>query len=251
MFLAVIFCTFLISFWFWIYPATDYYVRWIAPGVIRRGRKDPRPKICLTFDDGPNPETTPQILDLLKERAVPAVFFLVGQRAATYPALVQRMVAEGHEIGLHTHQHTHAYGLLASQSIKTIGEGWKVLSRISGVKLRWFRPPWGACNLFQYFAARQLNLQLVLWSANAQDWQARTGVAGILRRLKKRVRPGSVIVLHDAGGEPGAPANTVAALPEFISYCKERGWQFATLEDMAGGLKHERPTHTAAARTSH
>ncbi|TCL62024.1 peptidoglycan/xylan/chitin deacetylase (PgdA/CDA1 family) [Hydrogenispora ethanolica] len=224
----------LIALWIVIYPGCDYFVRLWARGVVRRGPSGPEPRLCLTFDDGPNPEVTPRVLDTLKELRIRAVFFLVGAKARQHPELVRRMLAEGHEVGLHTLEHRHAYWMFRRQSRRAVEEGARWITAITGRPLRWFRPPWGACNLFQWLTVRRMGLRLVLWSANAQDWRAATGRAGILRRLRQRVKPGAVVVLHDGGGEAGAPLNTLQALPEFIRYYLEEGWRFVTLEELDG-----------------
>ena len=240
-----------IAAWVVCYPACDYFVRLLARNVLRHGPAGPEPLICLTFDDGPNPEVTPRILDTLKELRVRAVFFLVGTKARQNPDLVRRMLAEGHEVGLHTLNHRHAYSLFWKGSRNVIQEGIQCITAISGRPVHWYRPPWGASNLFQYRLVRSLRLQLVLWSANARDWRLATQPEQILERLKRRVKPGAVIVLHDSGGEGGAPQHTLQALPELIRYYLGKGWCFVTLEEFSGGCTHEGSYYTPANRPGH
>ncbi len=225
--------------WAVVYPGTDYYIRWFHRSTVKRGPAAGK-RLCLTFDDGPDPAVTPKLLDLLRQRGVPAVFFLIGAKAAQHPELVKRIVAEGHEIGVHTHEHRHAYEMGPGRSRDSLRTGARAVSQAAGVAPVWFRPPWGAANLFQWLTANRMGLRLVLWSANAQDWKARTGPEGILARLRRRVKPGAVIVLHDAGGEPGAPENTLRALPEIIAYFQAHGFRFASLRSLTGGWKDER-----------
>jgi peptidoglycan-N-acetylglucosamine deacetylase len=224
----------LIAIWMIIYPGTDYWLRWFSADVIKKGLTH-HPKICLTFDDGPNPEITPLVLEILARNRIPATFFLVGYRAERSPELVARILANGHEIGLHTYDHYHAYQMFYKKSITTIRQGKRVLDSLSTQPVTWFRPPWGALNLFQYLTLKQIGLKVVLWTANAVDWDSRTTPTEILERLLSKVRPGSIIVIHDAGGDPGAPENMLKALPEIIEQFKAKGYGFDTLAHITGG----------------
>ncbi|MGE5604977.1 MAG: polysaccharide deacetylase family protein [Bacteroidota bacterium] len=224
----------IILLWGLVFPFTDWYVRFVSRRTIKEGAETGT-KICLSFDDGPDPRYTPEVLKILREFKVPAVFFLVGAKAERSPDLVKRIEAEGHQIGCHTYDHRHAYLLSPRKSLATISEGRQAIEKITGKTLRWFRPPWGALNLFQYRFLKQLGLQTVLWNANARDWNKKTGASGILKRLLKKVKPNSIIVLHDSGGEKGAPENTVAALPGIIKWLQNNGYTFVSLEEALGG----------------
>lgn len=219
--------------WGVIYPGTDFFVRFLWQGTLRR-RYTGRKTIWLTFDDGPDPDYTPRVLQVLAEHHVTASFFLVAQKAERHPELVATILNAGHSIGLHTYYHRHAYLMMASISRETMYRAQEVLEQLAGRPLNLFRPPWGAMNLFQYRAAKRLGLQIVLWSANAQDWKLGTGKEGIIRRLQQRVSDGAVIVLHDSGGDRGAPENTIHALPEIIVYFKTQGYRFANPDDSGG-----------------
>lgn len=223
-----------ILLWGLIFPFTDWYVRFISRSSIRKG-KAIGAKICLSFDDGPDPRYTPEVLKILREHKVPAVFFLVGVKAERSPDLVKRIIAEGHQIGCHTYYHRHAYLLSPWKSVATIGKGRKTIEKITGSPLRWFRPPWGSANLFQYCYLKRIGLEIVLWNANARDWNNKTGTLGIFELLMKRVKPNSIIVLHDSGGEKGAPENTVRALPAIIKGLQNNGYDFISLEEALGG----------------
>jgi peptidoglycan-N-acetylglucosamine deacetylase len=224
----------LIIIWVILYPATDYWLRWFSADVIKKGLTN-QPKICLTFDDGPNPGITPFVLDILARNRIPATFFLVGYRAERSPELVAQILANGHEIGIHTYDHCHAYQMFYQKSIATICQGKRVLESFTAQPVTWFRPPWGALNLFEYLLLKKLKLKVVLWTANAVDWDLRTTPTEILERLLNKVRPGSIIVIHDAGGDPGAPENMVKALPEIIEQFQAKGYSFETLANITGG----------------
>jgi peptidoglycan/xylan/chitin deacetylase (PgdA/CDA1 family) len=225
----------LIIIWAIIYPITDYWLRWFSPVVLKRGRLR-EPKIGLTFDDGPNPEITTSVLDILAQNRVPATFFLVGKRAELSPELVKQISVQGHEIGLHTYHHHHAYGMFLKKSIATISQGKAVLERIIDRPITWFRPPWGAMNLFELLEVKRLKLKVVLWTANAIDWDIRTTPVQIIERITKKITPGCIIVIHDAGGDPGAPQNMLKALPELIKQCQTKGYRFETLTNITGGI---------------
>jgi peptidoglycan-N-acetylglucosamine deacetylase len=222
-----------ILLWSIIYPVTDFYTRFLAPDVIKKGTL-PGKKICLTFDDGPDPRYTPALLKILQEAGIPAVFFLVGWKSETHPDLVRKIREAGHEIGLHTYYHRHSYLMFIDKSVTTIRKGSRILTKITNRSPFFFRPPWGALNLFQYVYARKLGLKIVLWTANARDWEARTQPNQIVDRLSGKVGPGSIIVLHDSGGDPGTPQNTLKALPDIIAYFKSNGYQFVSLQAING-----------------
>jgi peptidoglycan/xylan/chitin deacetylase (PgdA/CDA1 family) len=214
-----------------IYPVTDYYARLVAKGVIKRGDGLGK-KICLTFDDGPDPMNTPELLEILKTADIPAVFFLVGRKAERHPELVRAIGSAGHEIGAHTYYHRHAYSMFLKQSLSTIIQGLPPLENITGKPPVYFRPPWGALNLFEYLFLKKMRLKIVLWTANAADWDIRTSPEQIVKRLQTKVAPGSIIVLHDSGGDPGAPRNTLKALPGVIAYFQNSGYRFVSLQEI-------------------
>lgn len=220
--------------WGIIFPFTDWYVRFISRKTIRKGPGTDS-KVCLSFDDGPDPRYTPEILRILREMQIPATFFLVGAKAERSPELVKRIVSEGHQIGCHTYDHRHAYLLSPWKSVATIREGRLAIEKITEKPLCWFRPPWGALNLFQYCYLKHLGLPVVLWNANARDWKKHTGDSGIFKLLVRKVKPNSIIVLHDSGGESGAPDNTIAALPNIIKWLQNNGYTFVTLEELWEG----------------
>lgn len=218
----------------WLYAGWDAGVRLISGKTIRQG-KGPGQRIHLSFDDGPDSRYTPVLLDILQQKKVPASFFVVGRRAEAAPELITAIQKAGHEIGWHTYFHRHAYYLTPWRSLETMRR-WKAeLERMLGQPLRWFRPPWGASNIFQGWVAKQMGLKVVLWTANARDWKASSGKTGIIRRLQSRVKPNTIIVLHDAGGDPGAPQNMLEALPEVIDTLRAAGYEFVSLQEITGG----------------
>lgn len=227
MFFALIF----LLAWCFIYPLTDYYTRLFNPAVMRRISQAGK-KIHLSFDDGPDPRYTQEVLDILKKNGVLSTFFLIGEKASQNPEIVLRIIADGHEIGVHSQEHRHSYCMFYSKSIQAVKKGYNILTDITSHPIKWFRPPWGSLNFFESIIVRKLNLKIVLWSVNAQDWLIKTKPVEIMKRIQTRTKPGAIIVLHDSGGEPGAPRQMLQILPDLISLLKKQGYQFVTLTEL-------------------
>lgn len=228
--------TILAATWGCVYPLTDCFIRLFNPIVLKRGNLSEK-ALHFSFDDGPDPKYTLALLEILKSFQVPASFFLVGEKAETHPEIVAKIAEYGHEIGWHTYFHQHAYRMFFRKSKASIGRGIGARPSLAGLSLTWFRPPWGALNLFQYLEVRKLGLRPVLWTANARDWSLKSTSSLIVQRVTRRVRPGAIVLLHDSGGEPGAPANMLQALPEIITRLKAEGYQFVSLHQLTGGQK--------------
>jgi peptidoglycan/xylan/chitin deacetylase (PgdA/CDA1 family) len=226
----------LVVTWGVVYPFTDYFIRFCNPIVLKLGKSSGK-ALHFSFDDGPDPKYTLALLEILKSFQVPASFFLVGEKVETHPEIVAKIVEYGHEIGWHTYFHQHAYRMFFRKSKASIVGGIGDPPSLAGFSLTWFRPPWGALNLFQYLEVRKLGLRPVLWTINARDWSLKSTSSLIVQRVTRRVRPGAIVLLHDSGGEPGAPANMLRALPEIIIRLKSEGYQFVSLHQLTGGQK--------------
>ena len=194
-------------------------------------------QVAITFDDGPDPRWTPKILDILKEANVKATFFVVGVNAERYPALVRRIVNEGHEIGNHTYYHPNL-ALCWPEHIKLeLNATQLLLETITGRATTLFRPPYaadtgptGLSELTPLKIAEDLNYLVVLENIDPQDW-AKPGVDIILRRIKQQRHEGSVILLHDAGGDR---SQTVEALPQILDWLHTRGDTVVPLSTLLG-----------------
>lgn len=191
--------------------------------------------IALTFDDGPDPIYTPQILDVLKEKDVKVTFFLVGSHAAKYPDIVKRMYEEGHSIGNHTNSHRSLIPLSDSATYGEIMLAEKTLEGITGEKPTLFRPPRGVYSKFAQDILRQERYTLVLWDVSSQDWEE-IKYTDIVRYVLKRVNPGSIVLFHDSGNiitsRGGDRSNTVKALPLIIDRLREEGYELITVDKM-------------------
>jgi peptidoglycan-N-acetylglucosamine deacetylase len=181
--------------------------------------------VYLTFDDGPHPRYTPQVLDIVSRYRVRGTFFQVGQNVATYPALTRRAHLAGNGVQNHTWSHPDLRTVSAATFNSQVLRTDTVIRAQTGYTPRCLRPPYGAVNTTVRTRAAALNKKLVLWSVDPRDW-SRPGSSVIARRVLDNVRPGSVVLLHDGGGDR---SQTVAALPTIIRHLKARGFTFATL----------------------
>ena len=153
--------------------------------------------IALTFDDGPNAEFTPQFLDLLKKHRAKATFFCVGKQIEQHPALVKRIINEGHTIGNHSYAHTNNYGFLKTkQVIDDVSKTQQIIKAILNIENKLFRPPFGVTNPNIAKAIKTLNLQTIGWSIRSLDTKAK-GVKIVLKKITKKIQKGDVILLHD------------------------------------------------------
>lgn len=197
-------------------------------------------QVALTFDDGPDPEWTPQVLDILKANGVRAAFFLVGANAEKHPDLVRRIVAEGHEIGNHTYYHPNLAICWPEHIRLELNATQLVLETITGRSTTLFRPPYAAdtspsslADLAPLRIANEMNYLVVLENIDPQDW-ARPGADVILQRIKQQRRDGSIILLHDAGGDR---AQTIEALPKVIDWLRTRGDTIVPLSTLIGSSR--------------
>jgi peptidoglycan/xylan/chitin deacetylase (PgdA/CDA1 family) len=197
-----------------------------SPRIVWRVETE-APLVALSFDDGPDPVHTPQVLDILARHQARATFFLIGANARRHPELVTRIRALGHEVGNHTDTNGRTVlmsmsrfrdSLLRAEAALALPEGEPKLFRPGG---GWIRPD-------QLYLAREHGYTCVLGSAQAYD-PRRPPVAYIRWAVAKNLRPGAIVVLHDAGGDR---SNTVAALPGILDAGRSRGLRFVTVSEL-------------------
>lgn len=193
--------------------------------VQRRLRGSLGRAVALTIDDGPHPESTPAILAVLAAARVRATFFLVGQAVERYPALVHRIVAEGHVVGNHTQRHRLLIFRTSPQLSDEIVGCQKVLAG-AGVVARLFRPPHGFKPVGLHRLLRREHLRLVAWQGAIRDTDA-PGVDTIVRRALRLAAPGRILLLHD---HPSCQGQTALALPAIIAGYRARGFDFVALD---------------------
>ncbi|MFZ4244951.1 polysaccharide deacetylase family protein [Streptomyces griseoincarnatus] len=210
-----------------------------GPVIDARGGKAttlsvPDHRLVLTFDDGPDPTWTPKMLDVLKKHDAHAVFFVTGTMASRHPDLVQRMVDEGHEVGLHTFNHPD----LSLQSKKRIdwelSQNQLALTGAAGIRTSLFRPPYSSFSaamdnkswpVTEYIGSR--GYLTVVNNTDSEDWK-RPGVDEIIRRATPKNGEGAIVLMHDSGGDR---SQTLAALDTFLPDLKDKGYEFDNLTE--------------------
>ncbi len=157
-----------------------------------------RKVVALTFDDGPHPERTPKILDLLKKHDVRAAFFVTGKNAEKHPELIKRMVSEGHLVGNHTYSHSSRFPWMKEEKMREEIHWCDVaITRITGMHPTLFRPPFGVSNPTLARAVVPWHYTVAGWSVRSLDTVSRWPRAKVFERVRRRLRPGSVVLLHD------------------------------------------------------
>jgi peptidoglycan/xylan/chitin deacetylase (PgdA/CDA1 family) len=202
----------------------------LTPACTWRGPRDGR-RLALTFDDGPDPEWTPRLLDALGAAGVQATFFLIGERAARSPTLVRRMAAEGHEIANHSWSHRSLWLCGPRATAEEIRRAHERLADLAGAPPRHFRPPWGMVNAAMFTALRRVDERCVFWSIQPEGRRP-TPAADQVSYVLARAHAGAIVDLHDAEGTPGAPARLLAALPALLAGLRERGYALTRVADL-------------------
>ncbi|SDR95015.1 polysaccharide deacetylase family sporulation protein PdaB [Paenibacillaceae bacterium GAS479] len=192
--------------------------------------------IALTFDDGPSPITTLQILDLLKQYKAKATFFVIGYRLDKYPEIAAREAAEGHEVANHTDAHVYFKGGISEKTITTeMDNVQKKIKAITGQSSPWFRPPGGYYNDTVIRVAKQKGYTVVLWSwhQDTKDWTS-PGIGRIVNKVLKNARNGDIVLLHD---HVNGSTQTVEALKLILPELKKRGYRMVTISELMAHKK--------------
>jgi peptidoglycan/xylan/chitin deacetylase (PgdA/CDA1 family) len=185
-------------------------------------------KIALTFDDGPSGYTG-QVLDILDRRGAKATFFIVGHNAADHVALVRRAVESGHEIGNHTWSHANLTKLSKRARYGEVEGANDAVRSAVGHQPLLFRPPYGAMRPGTNREVRRNGMLPVVWSVDSHDYEPGVTAKKLVQRVKKGLRPGSIILLHDGGGNRG---KTVAALPRILDEIARQGYRAVTVTQL-------------------
>lgn len=185
-------------------------------------------RIAITFDDGPHPKHTPEILDILEENNVKATFFLIGQNVKNYPDCAKRILRDGHEVGNHTYSHRVLKSLTREKIEKEITEMENQLSKIANYHPKLIRPPCGMYNDALVKTADETGYKIILWSIDTKDW-AHSSTESIVSNVVTNVRGGDIILFHDyISGEDGTPD----ALKVIIPKLKSMGYEFVTVSEL-------------------
>lgn len=205
--------------------------RLLGIGAIKKGPKGHR-EVFLTFDDGPDAVYTPQVLDILQQHNLKAIFFVTGHNAQANPHLIKEIARAGHTIGIHGHQHLLAWLMSPITTKDDINSTTQLIYKLTGQAPTLYRPPWGVFNLVNYFAFLFTKQRSVLWAFMCWDWTNGCTAESITNIVRRRLKSGAVMVLHDSAGPVGAshqaPKAVVEALPLIIAEVKARNYHFGT-----------------------
>lgn len=192
--------------------------------------------VALTFDDGPNPIYTPRVLRILQEHGVKATFFVIGAGADRHRELVKQMVQEGHEVGNHSQSHQWWLPfLLPNQIGQDFRRSQETIRDITGTAPQFYRAPHGRISPWMGFALHRQGARIVRWDVSAKDWK-NPRADEVVQRILDRVRPGSIILLHDGLGLNDQVNRDVVvnALPRLIEGLQTQGYRFVTLGELFG-----------------
>ncbi len=196
--------------------------------------------IAITFDDGPHPQNTPRLLDMLRARNIKATFYVIGRSVDLYPQVVRRTVAEGHEVGNHTHTHRLMTKLGDAEVRTELSRCRDAVARAAGVQMRTMRPPYGGLLQRQRVMVHdEFGYPTILWSVDPLDWK-RPGASVIASRILSGTTAGGIVLAHDLH------AQTVDAMPATLDGLLRRGFKFVTVSQLLA-MKTDPATAQAAA----
>ena len=185
--------------------------------------------IALTFDDGPWPRTTEQVLEILAQNDIKATFFWIGNNLRKFPEIAKLVVGAGHTIGNHTWHHWYRR-MDQSTAAREIKDTAELIYKTTGVKTSLFRPPGGFLNNGPADYAKKNNYAVMMWSADSRDWFYRlTPPQVMVNNVLREAQPGGIVLMHDGGGDR---SKTVKALPQVIAGLRQRGYKFVTVPEL-------------------
>lgn len=195
--------------------------------------------IAITFDDGPHPQNTPRLLDILAARNVKATFYVIGRSVDLHPGILRRTVAEGHEIGNHSHTHRLLSKLGESELRQEMQRCQDAVGRAAGVRMRTMRPPYGGLLQSQReLVHREFGYPTILWSVDPLDWK-RPGPSVVTSRILSGTTAGGIVLAHDLHSQ------TVDAMPATLDGLLRRGFKFVTVSQLIA-MKTETPEAQAS-----
>jgi peptidoglycan/xylan/chitin deacetylase (PgdA/CDA1 family) len=193
----------------------------------------------LTFDDGPDPDCTPDVLAALERADATATFFVLGRHVSEQPELVRRMASQGHEIALHGMDHRRHDLLSRAEAEQELASGAEAIESATGRRPAWYRPPFGSASPTLAAICEKLGLKLAYWSAWGQDWEDSTPER-VARLVERDLGPGAIVLLHDSAryGQRATGAATVGAVPLIAEAARARGLDLVSLSGAVGGASN-------------
>jgi peptidoglycan/xylan/chitin deacetylase (PgdA/CDA1 family) len=212
-------------------PALAPIVPRIGPALGIELRQEGVDGVALTFDDGPHPQGTPIVLEILREAGATATFFLAGEQVVRRPSLAAEIVAAGHRVELHCHRHRNLLRLSVGQFLDDAERGRAAIEEASGQAIADYRPPYGIFSGPALRAVRRHGWRPVLWSRWGKDWRRNATAESIARRASTGIQAGDIVLLHDADyySARGSWVRTAAALPLILTELESRGLKTASL----------------------
>lgn len=197
-------------------------------------------RVALTFDDGPDPASTPRFVELLAARGVRATFFLLGSMLARSPRLGRDMVAAGQELAVHGWAHDNLLLCGPSTTYHDLAAARSLIADATSQVPRFFRPPYGVLTTPALLAARRLDLEPVLWTCWGEDWTPTATPQSIVEKVRGGLGGGGTILLHDCDflTVPGAWRSSLAALPPLLDECARRGFAVGPLREHWSPRQH-------------
>lgn len=214
------------------------------PGVVawRAGRCAVLPRlsgvgdkghVALTFDDGPDPASTPQVLSALDRLGWHATFFCLGSQVRRAPGLARELVDRGHEVAVHGDDHRSHFLRSPRVTVEGVIRARDCIQDVTGTAVRWFRPPYGGVSATSLLAGRRAALQMVLWTTWGIDWREDSTGESVAANVKRTFHPGATVLLHDSDitSAPGSWRSTIDALPRLAEMWSEESLTVGPLRD--------------------
>lgn len=207
---------------------TNWGRKFLPPGYWGENGHQSSTRVCLTFDDGPDPHTTEFLLEALAELDVTATFFLLGSHVARYPNLVEKIVQAGHEVGNHSYNH-HFLPVLSTRMLEAeVDTTNKLIAEITSQEVKLFRPPYGIIDRRAADCLKERNMLPIYWGAVSEDW-GMPGSQSVVNRVMRRLPAGNLIVLHE---RKLLSKQTIAASRGIIEQSRALGYEFVSVSNL-------------------
>ena len=202
----------------------------LTPSLVGIGRPG---HVALTFDDGPDPASTPAFLEALDDLGWHATFFMLGEMARRAPAVARAVADAGHEIGVHGDVHGNMLRRTPGRAGEDILRAYDTVADLTGQEPRWFRPPFGVSSYASFRAARNLGMSTVLWTTWGRDWRREATPSSVVADVTRRYLDGGTVLLHDSDctSYPGSWHSALGALPRLADEFAARGLKVGTVGD--------------------